>query len=183
MTYIVKSTRLKVVPYLEVDGVRTFRDSDLREWWHRMQEDGSGEHVFRDGSIKTADEFLWQMKMNPDCQLYVGLSDNDPAMISWLNYFQYHHCQAHFCAFKKFWGNPILIELGKMFIETFFRTQDVHMIIGLAPADNFRARNYLKSIGAKELGMLPQGFWNAHSNQAEDARLFQALRSDYESLH
>lgn len=173
---------LKILPYVEVDGVRTFRDSELLAWWEQMHEDGAGNHVFRDGSIKTGEQFLWQMKRNLDCQLYVGLVGGDPAMLSWLNYFQYHHCQAHFCAFKKYWGKEILHTLGRMFIQTFFRTQNVHMILGLAPADNVSAQAYLTTIGAKRVGPLPGGFWNDHTKQPEDAIIFQALRSEHEDL-
>jgi hypothetical protein len=177
-----ESTNLKVIPYVEVDGVWTFRDSEIKNIYDTMVQDGTAEAVFCDGSVHNRDEFQWCMKRG-DSTLYVAQLDNGAVVgIGWLNRFQYHFCQGHFCFMKKFWKNPILITAARMMIRTMFKTQDVNMMLGILPYANRHALPFIEKSGADLIGTLPYGSWNQKEQKSEDAILFQFTRDKHENL-
>lgn len=53
---------IRCVPYCEVDGVRNFTDSFIKEIFLQICYDGNLDKVLHDGYIRTADAFLAYMK-------------------------------------------------------------------------------------------------------------------------
>ena len=52
---------LDIIPYMEVDGVRTYKDSFIKSVFDYFKSSGNKDSL-SDGSIKTSDEFLHVMK-------------------------------------------------------------------------------------------------------------------------
>ena len=53
---------ITIMPYTTIDGVPTFRDSEIRDLFMQMQSRGLAETVFTAGDIRTANDFLSAMK-------------------------------------------------------------------------------------------------------------------------
>ena len=49
---------LRLEPYTSVDGVPTFRDSEIMALYQRMEAEKTAEMVSGDGSVKSAEQFL-----------------------------------------------------------------------------------------------------------------------------
>jgi hypothetical protein len=174
---------LKIIPYLQVDGVWTFRDSQIKNFYVRMNEESP--HVFKDGSIATPEAFLHELKHNPDNQLYVSVLDGEPIALGWFNQFQYKHCQGHFCSFKEYRGNKILVEAARKTLKIVFELNGCPVLLGLIPASNLTAILFMKKyLSGEEIGRLHNGCWDEHSKTFEDAVLIQVKREAYdEGLH
>ena len=171
------SSDLKVVPYLEVDGVRTFRDSELMTFYRRIMEESP--HVFGDGSIGSPHEFVREFKHNPDNQLFVPLIGNDPVGLIWFNHFQHAFAQGHFCFFKKYWGTRIIVESTRRILGIFFRyNSGCNVVIGIIPSKNLPALKFVRRLGAETVGVIKLGYTDAKSGEADDAVVIQIMRGE-----
>ena len=151
--------RIEVIPYLEFDGIRTFRDSDIMELYTRMEKDGTAPTVFSDGAINNADEFLAIMK-NGNNMLYVIFVDGERSGVIWLNRFEARFARCHWCLFSNQWGEHS-VEIGRYTLQTIIRDkapdgsyfQD--MLMGIIPSSNKRAIEYCEKCGGTIQGEIP----------------------------
>lgn len=150
----------------------TLSDERVIGFYARMEQDGTLDTVFCDGSIRSALDFLGKMK-DPRGQLFLvveikevkqglmsGKTIREVAII-WLNDFQARWCQFHFCVFSNAWGDGVE-EIGREVIRQIMtmKTNDgsryLHdMILGIVPAWNDRAVEYVKEVGGKVMCCLP----------------------------
>jgi len=153
------NNRLKLIPYCEIDGVRTFSDSYIREVYARMESEGTTGIVFCDGTIVSSDDFLQTMKYGEN-ELYF-LFDRETLMgMCWLNRFESRFARFHFNLFSDAWGANSVV-YGKWTVDKLLYRKNgdycFDMFVGHVPSWNVRAINYVKKLGAKVLGELPHG--------------------------
>ncbi len=172
----------RIIPYAEHDGMRTYTDTFIRSLYERMEKEGIAQIVFSDGEIKDADEFLYLMKHGPNALYLVDVPDG-PAGILWLNRFKGKTCYVHFCAFQKYWGAGS-VEIGREAIcqVLYMKNRDgeycLDTLLGLIPCDNMPAIKWLKKVGLKEVGVIPNGLWKQDSGKSEDGLLLYLTRED-----
>lgn len=140
-------------------------------------------YVFKDGSFRSREEFLNDFKYNPDNQLFISVIEEDPVGLIWFNRFQLAFAQGHFCFFKKYWGNPVILEAADRTNRLFFKYNDCGTVIGITSGSNARALNFLNRMGARTVGIISNGYLDAESGSTEEAVIIQFMRSDYEDLH
>ena len=165
-----ESTKVKIVPYIEVDGIRTFTDSFIEDLYIRTINENLG-YIFCEGDIDSSQTFLRLMKSGYN-QLYVIFYDNDLAGYIWLNMFESKTARAHFCYFRKFWGKPAT-EIGKTFLS--MCTKFLSVLQGLVPVSNKLAIRYCERLGMKRVGIIPRVIWNDINKKCEDGVLFYYL--------
>ncbi len=102
---------LKIIPYTEVDGIKTFRDSDILDLYGRMVKDGTADTVFYEGTVSTREEFLASIK-NRGTLLFILKVDDKIVGFTWLNRFENRTAHNHFVAFSEVWGKET-VEIGK----------------------------------------------------------------------
>lgn len=158
-----------IVPYIEVDGIRTFTDSQMMSFYNRMVEDGTAGIVFFQGDIKDQYEWLAAMK-SPANHLYVVLTGNDPVGLCWLNRFEGKYARLHFCTFSKFWGTGANDEAARFTLDKLTSMTDENgdqvftMFLGYIPSMNTIAIDYLTRNGGRIAGRVPDLLWD-HANQ------------------
>jgi len=168
-----------MLPYASLDGIRTYRDSEILELYERLLNEG-GEHVFRDGSVKSAVDFLCMAK-GPQVAFYVAYVRGVVAGVVWLNRFQARFAQCSFFVFRQFWGADAL-GLGRHCLRELLHARDAEgrhhldMLIGLTPADNRAAISFALRCGWKRRGLLPYGIYNAAAGISSPAVLTTATR-------
>ena len=172
--------RIEIIPYIHIDGVPTFKDSDIMSFYDRMVKDGTADDVFQDGSIRSAENFLDAMK-GPNNFLIVGHWQCEPAGVMWANRFQSKFAQNHFCAFSEFWGNPnILLQCGRYGSLYMLEHLGLDMIMGLVPSYNKRAIKIVVASGGKIIGELPKGSFNIRTGKSEPTVVLSYTREGNE---
>jgi RimJ/RimL family protein N-acetyltransferase len=133
--------------------VRAFYDISVR--------DGTTKTVFFDGSIHSRDMFLETVKApsNIVCFFFRGRSEV-PEAFAWLNALGGHTAFAHFSILKSAWGGAAL-EFGRMALDYWFSFNRadgsplLHLILGTIPSVNRRAIRYVKALGFRSCGAIP----------------------------
>lgn len=177
---------IRLVPYCEIDGIRSFSDSEIAELYDRMEHDGTAGTVFYCGSVKNRSGFVVKMK-EPGTYLYVIMRRGDPEGITeklgivWLNRIEYKRAYFHFCLFSNAWGKKSE-EIGKDVVSELInmRGRDGQYLfdcfLGIIPWANIEAVRYVRSCGARILCNVLCGSWNHKTLKNETGILFQYLR-------
>jgi len=156
---------IQIIPYLEVDGIRTLKDSDIYELFVLMKSEGKLEQVFYDGSVKTPDDFLLMFK-RLDNWLYVFMNQDDrPVGFFWINNFEGSSCRVHFCFFNNVGKNLLRVAIsGLEHIAKYFR-----LIRGVTPLYNRTACKLVQKSGMRVLGVEPDRIYNYYTGKTEPA--------------
>lgn len=157
---------IKIIPYIEVDGVPTFKDSEILGFYDRMEEEGTAATMFSDGCIGHRMHFLNDMRA-VGCLFIVVYLDDEIMGIMWANRFQDNYAHVHFCTFKKFWGMPILPMCGRTGSLYLLKHLNLGVLLGLVPKSNPAAVRTVVAAGGKVIGELPNAHKNIHTEEKE----------------
>jgi len=177
------STRdVQLIPYTTVDGIRTFKDSQILALYERTIRDSTVKTIFHDGSITSGDEFLNAMK-HGDNLLYVVMYMSETVGILWLNRFKGPSCYAHFTAFSNIWGKDT-VAIGRdsmrqiLFMESRDQKHVFDLVYGLVPQRNTRAISWLEKIGMKPVGNIPLSIWDEEAGESMTGTLLYLTREE-----
>ena len=166
---------LKITPYIEIDGIRTFTDTFIKSLYSRILNEGLAPIVFSDGGIRTPDDFLEFMKYGQNF-LFVIDSDIDIAAVLWINRILDKTCYAHFCGFQSSWGKGS-VDIGQFAMRHVFGVKDdkgdfcFETVLGLIPSWNIVGIKWLKKVGLVEVGKIPNALWSALENNSVEGTL------------
>ncbi|WP_300456618.1 hypothetical protein [Desulfobacula sp.] len=173
--------KITLLPYTEIDGIRTIPDSDMKKFYDRTVKDGTDKTVFYEGTISNRDEFLSVMK-SPGVLFYVVMIGTEPVGFTWLNRFENHTARNHFCGFSEVWGQAVGI--GKEVISTLIHMKDndgkfiFDLFTGFIPGWNQYAIKFCLQCGAKSAGIIPNAIWNKEKQKSEDAFFIYYTRGE-----
>lgn len=174
--------RVKLIPYCEIDGIRTFSDSYMKGLFQRMIRDNTVELVFMDGSVVNEDEFITEMR---NSMAFITIIDDDyekPGAIQWLNRPQHRWIQHHVNAFSEYWATDWVVPVAKQNLSKMIRMTDsteqymFDVFIGIVPQSNVPVLKLAEKIGMAKTGYIPNGIWNAYKQQSENAYLLTYTR-------
>ena len=147
-----------LVPYVYMDGEWTIADDTIKKMWDKIVEDELNTIVFYDADIRSKEEFL-EFMQRPANNPVVTLVDNQIAGMAWFNGYDGKMAFGHFLFFKAIWG--CTDEIGNKVIEYWFSLKKdsgdllFKTILGVIPEFNQKAIRFVKRIGFKELGTIP----------------------------
>lgn len=169
--------------YVKVDGVPTFRDSDLAKFYDRICEQEIDQLVFHDGSIITKQEWVESVKSNGTLFWAVYTSAFvDPVGLIWVNRMEKTSCEGHFVFFKEHWGTDIPKNAGRKFLTMIVKHFPV--VMGVIPSWNKCAIKYCLDIGMTKLGKIPNGLYcQSKGKPIEATVLYYAAGEKDEGLH
>lgn len=156
-------SKFKLYPYCEIDGLNTFRDSEIKELYFRMISEG--DNIYIDNQITNGDDFLRHMKYN--AALYVAYYDEEPFGFVYLDEFTHKTARIHFYVNKEFHGTAANAESCEQSIEIILDTKDnlgdfmYDVLIGVIPSSNKVAIKFVRKIGGELSGEIPGAMWNA----------------------
>lgn len=177
---------MKITPYIEIDGIRTFTDTFIKSIYSRISNEGLVPIVFSDGGIRTPDDFLGFMKYGQN-YLFVIETESDVAAILWLNRILDRTCYAHFCGFKNSWGKGS-VDIGRFAMTHVFNVTDdfgkvcFETVLGLIPSWNTVGIGWLKKVGLVEAGKIPNALWSATLNKSTEGVLMYLTRDILEEV-
>jgi hypothetical protein len=172
-----------IVPYCEVDGIPTFRDSDVMGFYERIERDGFRDIVFAGGDIPSKEAFLREMKRPGAVMLFVVYVGDLQAGIIWLTHFEAKTCRVHFTSFSESWGMDT-VAIGREAIKQILYMTSADgcyvfdALLGLTQADNVRAIRWLEKVGLKKVGTIPNALWNANQQMSVPGTLMYLTRQE-----
>lgn len=151
--------KVDLLPYTEIDGIPTMTNSFIEGLYRRMQEDGTADTVFYDGTVRDAAGFLRKMRYE-NIALYAVYADRELAGVLWLNGFEGRFARCHWCVFSPYWGKGS-VEIGKASLRQILALTEgggrhlYDMLLGVLPSSNERAVAYCLKCGGKRAGAVP----------------------------
>lgn len=170
-----------ILPYTEVDGIRTAADSDIKKLFNRTNEDGLLPVVFYEGTIKTACDFL-AMAKSKAAFFYILIDGTETVGYTWLNRFENHTARIHFCFFKEYWGKAE--DFAKYVLERFTnmtgKEGDIlfDLLTGFVPEWNTHAIKFALRCGAHTHGVIPNAIYNKALGKSENAVFLYYLKRE-----
>lgn len=178
-----KKNEVELIPYCEIDGIRTFQDSEILTFYDRMEQEGTAQHFFNGGNIANREQWLRFMK-KPENFLYVVYADKKLASLCWLNQVKTKSAYIHFCSFNNGLMPDDKISVGKQVMDIFInkKTKDndfvFDVLIGTLLSSNQIAVQFVQKIGFKIAGEIPNGVWNNITNKSEPLVLSYFVREN-----
>lgn len=169
--------RIHIMPFTNVDGIRTFRDSEIEGFYNRIIKEGWEDVVFYDGTIRSGKHFCAIMKDGRSI-LHVVYYRGLPAALVWLNRFEQTHCYVHWTFFKCVSNFKAHKEIGEAVIKFMFDEYEIQLLMGITPSFNKLALRFLKSIGLKTYGEIPNILWNEKKGKAIPGQMMFINRED-----
>jgi len=97
------SCEINIYPYVELDGIRTFTDTWIRDLFARMVKEGVLTSLFLDGTVQEPGDLIARFKRE-DHKFFIVAYGDEPAGLIWLTDFRQATVYVHFWIFKKFRG-------------------------------------------------------------------------------
>lgn len=145
---------INILPYTEINGIRTISDNDIKDIFSRMKQEGTLKTVFYNESITNEDEFLRFFKCGSNF-IVVAYLDKEMCGFGWINNLNKTYAFTHFCFFKEYWGEKT-DGIGKACLDYFDSWDSFKVFVGMVPAFNKRAIKFVKRMGYTEIGTIPE---------------------------
>lgn len=171
--------QINMLPYIPVDGIPTFADSELKSLYQRMEEEGSVKWFFYGGGIDSGEDFARHVK-SPNIAMWVVESKEDrrPLAIILLDGVRNKTAYGHFIFFKETWGKTS-VTIGKEAISELLAMDSIEMIYGLLPEENKLAIRFTEKIGGIRMNpILPKGAWNGVEKKPVPAVMFYFMEDE-----
>ena len=172
------SRLVDVVPYCLVDGMPTFRDSDLATLYDRQVRDGNGYGEMAGGFRQFLGEVRDRSRL-----LYVVLVGGVPGGMLALTHFQERFAQAHLTVFREFWGRAFQPH-GREAVRTVLEGLDGRGnpvwdgFLALIPEQNRLAVAYARRCGFQNVGVVPFGWHDRNKSRSVPAVMLALGRGD-----
>ena len=170
-----------VIPYVEVNGSKTFSDEALVSIFDQIKQDNTLSTVFYGGTVRNADDFLAFVK-SPSNYMSVVAVNKDITGIGWINGVSDNHAMGHFCFFRSSWGKYTQ-DMGQALLDYWFSFPGddgplFDLLIGMVPSFNARAIDYVKSLGFVELGEIPKMVRSPYRVERSGMMILHKVRDD-----
>jgi len=175
---------IKIIPYIEVNGMRTFSDSVIMGLFDRVKDESLYPVVFYEGTVTTREGFMMLMKEHLN-HLYVLTRDKKIFGFVWLNRFEGRTAHLHFCTFRNSWGTGSNVMSAKKTLSCLMNLKADNgyfydLLIGFLPVWNTHAIGFVKACGAKSSRIIPNAIYNMTSGESEPAEFIYLTREDLE---
>lgn len=175
---------IKILPYTHIDGVPTFKDSDIIRIYNWMKNDKTLETVFYNVSKeKLTENFFVQFWKRKDLKMFVLFSENKVGGMIWLDRIIDSTAAIHINAFKWTWGGDN-IRLFRKAVCQIFTGYNIDVMIGQIPVINQKAIKFSERVGFIKSGIIPKSLYVHRLKKKVDAYLSYAVKDSFlESYH
>jgi len=150
---------IEVIPMYEKNSQCNISDKILGQVFRRIVREESAYKIFYDGSIRNTRDFRKFMR-NPDNEIFFVTFNGKEVGFFWLNNFRQKSFFINYCLYKEFLGE-IALTISNICIDHILKRTNsdgdflVDVLLGLTPANNKLAVNFLLKNGMTILGKVP----------------------------
>ncbi len=165
--------KTKLLPYRLIDGIPTFRDSEIVQVYNWTKEDDLLQKVYYNiDTSKISEDWFLQFWKRPDISVYVVLLNGKVGGWVWIDQIIDNSANIHLCIFKWTWGvssikmcRDGLLQLLNIKNKRTDRYM-VDILVGYTPVYNQLAVRFSKKVGFKKAGIIPKSLFY-HSIQVK----------------
>lgn len=171
--------KVKLLPYCTIDGIPTFKDSEIGYLYTMLEKAGRAKAAFCDGSARSPEEFVQLMKSETN-KLWVITVENKIKGITWLNNFRQTTAWGHF-AFFKTENKTLEIATETMKQLIYMKNNDefiFSVLMGFVSTKNKIAVEFIKHMGMTIIGKVPNAAFDYYDQKTYDAILFYVAREE-----
>lgn len=142
---------MKIIPYVELNGCRTFPDSAIIDIYKRFKEEGNIEKIFYNFKMRNEFDFLAFMK-NPANNVFIATENDKPFLVAWFNEVLGRRATISFCSINGVFARK-KIDAGREILKVIMSFMDV--LIAIIPESYDSVRKFTEFLGFKEIGLIP----------------------------
>jgi hypothetical protein len=163
---------IEVIPMYEENGRSNFSDKILGQVFRRMVREESIYKIFYDGSVRNTRDFRKFMR-NPDNEIFFVTFKGKEVGFFWLSNFRQKSFFINYCIYKEFLGETALTISNICIDHILKRTNSdgeflVDVLLGLTPANNKLAVNFLLKNDMTILGKVPGFLYDSTTGETVD---------------
>ena len=158
---------MKVIPYIEIDGVKTLSNSEIMSLYDLMERDKSLVWM----GLQNRDEWFHECQSG---QLFVVVEDKKPIGFGILNEIFEKLAFVHFCVFAEAWGRGV--EVTQLLVKKVLEIGLWDTLLGIIPTVNKRAVKMIEKNGFTIACTLPGVAW--HKGKLVEGVLSYRRRED-----
>ena len=171
-TVIQLAEGIEVIPMYQEYGQSNFSDKKLGEVFRRIVREESVYKLFYDGSVRNTRDFRKFMR-NPDNEIFFVTCKGKEVGFFWLNHFRQKSFFINYCLYRDFWGESALTISNICIDHILKRTNTegeflVEVLLGLPPANNKLAVNFLLKNDMTILGKVPGFLYDSTTGETVD---------------
>lgn len=169
------SSDVSLIPYTRLDGEWTLPDHFVVSVFRQIKQEKNFELVFYEGQIRSEDDFLSMMKSPANAPVFL-LRNGVAAGVAWLNGFSANLAYGHFCFLAA--DDRDTVKMGKSIVSYWLSFPQLEFVMGVIPSFNRRAIEFVKKLGFKEVGDVPQMIKNTYGEDRAAAVILYLSRLD-----
>lgn len=176
-----------LIPYVVRDGY--YKPEDLVSIYNRLNNEGLWDIVFHDNPQMNLLDFMEFFSI-PSVMLQIinlveGESIIDMGAIAWLSgveqYGDKQRGVANFCVFRDY-QNPVITDpMAKIVFSYWFDCLEMDVIVGMTPAANTHAVNFIKRVGFQEACRIPK--YSLYKGEYSDCVITFMDKTNYTALY
>lgn len=171
-TVIQLAEGVEVIPMYEENGQVNFSDKALGQVFRRIVREEIVYKLFYDGSVRNTRDFREFMR-NTDKEMFFVKYNGKEVGFFWLINFRQRSFFINYCLYKEFLGETALT-ISKVCLDYIFNRTNldgeflVDVLLGLTPANNKLAVNFLLKNDMTILGKVPGFLYDSIDDQTVD---------------
>jgi RimJ/RimL family protein N-acetyltransferase len=170
---------MKLLPYTSIDGIPTFKDSDIVQMYHWMKKDRTLKTVFYNVDSELLTEiFFIRFWKRQDLKMFVVLSENRVAGLIWLDRIIDSTAMIHINSFKWIWGRSSVSVFRRATCEILTK-HGIDVLIGQIPITNEKAIKFSEKVGFLKCGIIPKSLYIHLLDKKVDAFVSYACKDRF----
>ena len=152
----------------------------LRAIYGRLKSEKTLSCTYYDGTIRSEDEFLADI-LKPGSLPFLIFWEGRQAGFCWFNTVRGKSAYGHFVFFRDFWGHQTTCQMGRAIFSRVLTFKDQQgylfdVLLGMTPRKNTLAWRPALLCGARRIGVIPYGIFDAANGKSADAMLVAVTR-------
>lgn len=172
---------VRLLPYCEVDGIRTFKDSEISYLFTMIQKENKVEDFFCDGSVQSGADLVSLLK-SQDIVSWIIIYKEEIRGLLWLNRFRSTSATIQIIMLGRPQHNTLRV--AKEAMEQVMHLKDTNdnyvfsVLKGFTLAHNFKTLELAKKIGFTLVGKIPNLVYHFYDKKYYDAIISYLVRRE-----
>jgi hypothetical protein len=167
---------LRLLPLVTIDGQLTIQ-YDTLEWVHDQLLHLYGDQTFLDGTIDTVEDWIRMATSRHTCFFLLYHGDT-PSLVLWVNDHKPSHAHLHWFWLKSPLRWSQKVSASRWALSEIFNIVPYPVLLGLSPANNTRSIDFMRAVGARIVGDIPDALYSSALGRPVDAKVIYLHRKD-----
>lgn len=174
-------TDFKIIPYMAIDGIPTFTNSEIMGIYDQMVSEGTEKKVFLDGLVTSRETFLNEIQ-SQDTLNFIVTNDGVRCALARITHFRQYTAHCHVLKLGDFKGQDVVASakftMKKLMHLKIGNRYMVDVLYGLVPITNIPMLSLAKAMGMISIGIIPMAVYDYWESKSLDGVFMYCTRSE-----